>query len=379
MDVLAAHQHGFENVVATMGTALTEQQLRRLKRYTTHFVLALDSDAAGQAATLRGVQQVREALDRTWVPTPTASGLIRFEGRLEAELRILTLPPGKDPDDVIRADAKQWTRLVTDAEPVVDYFLHLMTAELDLSSAKGKAEAVRTLTPLISEVADEVERAHYVQKLARLVQVDEYTIRSQLARPTSRRSRGRRPPPSQQQDVLSQITAREEGRPRPADHCLAQLLLQPDLLAVLDARASAVQIEPLEAEDFVDVLDQEVFAALLQAQLAEESLQEEAARSKLAPAVQQRLEQLLGYGATLPPLDTRQAADDLINVVLRLRLERRRRRVAELQYLLEQAQAEGDGRSMEDYARLVVQHTGEVRRLQKAFNARTWEGRRQAS
>ncbi|HUW14203.1 MAG TPA: DNA primase [Anaerolineae bacterium] len=378
MDVLAAHQHDIKNVVATMGTALTEQQLKRLKRYTTHFVLALDSDTAGQAATLRGVQQVREALDRTWVPTPTASGLIRFEGRLDAELRIMTLPPGKDPDDVIRADLEQWAQLVANAEPVVDYFLHLVTAELDLSTAKGKAEGVRRLAPLISEVADEVERVHYVQKLARLVQVDEHTIRAQLSRPTRQRSTRRTVPSGEQQGASPQVTARQEGRPRPQDHCLAQLLLQPELLAVLDAKASAVQIEPLEAEDFGDVLDREVFAAVLEAQLSEQSLQEEATRSTLAPPLQERLERLLNYGATLPALDTKQAADDLINVVLRLRLERLRRRVGELQYLLEQAQAEGDGR-VGEYANLVVQHTGEIGRLQQAFNARTWEGRRQAS
>ena len=379
MDVLAAHQHNIGNVVATMGTALTEQQLKRLKRYTTHFVLALDSDTAGQAATLRGVQQAREALDRTWVPTPTASGLIRFEGRLEADLRIMTLPPGQDPDDVIRADPKRWAQLVATAEPVVDYFLHLVTAELDLSTAKGKAEAVRRMTPLVSEVADEVERVHYVQKLARLVKVDEHTIRGQLSRPTRRRSAQRTPPSPEQQRALPQATAREEGRSRPQDHCLAQLLRQPELLAVLDAKAGAVQIEPLDMEDFSDALDQEVFAALLEAQLSEQSLQEEAARSTLAPPLQERLEQLLSYGAMLPALETKQAADDLINVILRLRMERLRRRVAELQYLLEQAQEEGDGRAVEDYGKLVVQHTGQIGRLQQAFNARTWQGTRKAS
>jgi len=379
MDVLAAHQHNIQNVVATMGTALTEQQLKRLKRYTKHFVLALDSDTAGQAATLRGVQQAREALDRTWVPTPTASGLIRFEGRLDAELRIMTLPPGQDPDEVIRADPEQWAGLVANAEPVVDYFLHLVTAELDLSTAKGKAEAVRRLAPLISEVANEVERVHYVQRLARLVQVDEHTIRAQLSRPTRRQSARRTRPSPDPRGVLSQVTAREEARPRPQDHCLAQLLLQPELLAVLDARASAVQIEPLDTQDFSDVLDQEVFAALLEAQLSEQSLQEEAARGTLSLPLQEHLERLLSYGAMLPALDTKQAADDLINVVLRLRMERLARRVAELQYLLEQAQAEGDGRAVGDYAKLVVQHTGEIGRLQQAFNARTWQGKRKTS
>ena len=82
MDVLACHQAGEENVVASMGTALTETQIKQLRRYTSTIVLALDADAAGQAATLRGISQAREALDREWVPVLTPTGLVRHEARL---------------------------------------------------------------------------------------------------------------------------------------------------------------------------------------------------------------------------------------------------------------------------------------------------------
>ena len=66
MDVLACHQFGETNVVASMGTVPTEPQLKLLKRYTDTFILALDADTAGQAATLRGIEQARESLDREW-------------------------------------------------------------------------------------------------------------------------------------------------------------------------------------------------------------------------------------------------------------------------------------------------------------------------
>lgn len=376
MDVLAAHQHGISNVVATMGTALTEQQLKRLKRYTTKFVLALDADTAGRAATLRGVQQAREALDRTWVPTPTASGLIRFEGRLDAQLRIMTLPPGQDPDEVICASLDRWTQLVADAQPVVDYFLHLVTADTDLSTGKGKAEAVRRLAPLIREIADDIERAHYVQKLARLVQVDEQIVHSQVLQPT--RGRRRRKPSPPFEEEMQQASAEERRRPEPQAHCLAQLLLRPELLPVLDAKSNALQIVPLDTEDFTHVVDQAVFAALLEAQLSEQSWQEPVFKEQLELPLQERWEQLLDYGATLPSLPPEQAADDLINVVLRLRLTRLRRRLAELQYLLEQAQEEGDGRAVDDYAKTVLEHTNEMGRLQQMLNARTWSGKRKA-
>jgi DNA primase len=378
MDVLAAHQHGIANVVATMGTALTEQQLKRLKRYTTRFVLALDSDTAGQAATLRGVQQARAALDRTWVPTPTASGLIRFEGRLNADLRILTLPPGQDPDEVIRDAPELWARLVAEAQPVVDYFLNLVTAELDLGTAKGKGEAVRRLVPLIREIADGVERAHYVQKLARLVQVDEQIIHGQVLRPAPRRGRERAS--SEAATEPAEAIATAGHRPEPQSHCLAQILLRPDLLPALDARSRSLQMAPLDTEDFTSASDRAIFAALLEAEPSGQQLSaEQFVGDQLPPPLQERLRQLLDYGATLPSLSREQAADDLISVVLRLRLARLRRRMAELQYLLEQAQEGGDRGAVRDYGEMVVQHTAEIGRHHQMLNSLTWSGKRKSN
>jgi DNA primase len=180
MDVLIAHQHGMNNVVAQMGTALTEAQLKLLKRYTEHFVLALDSDSAGDQATLRGLDMARQVMDREVVPVPTARGLIRFEDRLTADIRIVSLPPGRDPDEVIRESPSRWAQLVADAKPVMDYYFQALTADLDLSTARGKAEAARALGPLVAEIGDPVQRAHYLQQLARIVQVDERLLWQQI-------------------------------------------------------------------------------------------------------------------------------------------------------------------------------------------------------
>ena len=84
MDVMQAWQHGFRNVVAQMGTSLTETQLRLLQRLTKRFVLALDPDAAGAKATLRSLQLARETLDRDMEVTFDARGLVQLEGRLKA-------------------------------------------------------------------------------------------------------------------------------------------------------------------------------------------------------------------------------------------------------------------------------------------------------
>ena len=104
MDVMAAHQAGFENVISPMGTALTEAQLRLLKRFSKRIVLALDPDSAGNAATLRGLELAREALDREGEAVFDARGLVRYESRLQADVRVASLPDGKDPDEVVLRD-----------------------------------------------------------------------------------------------------------------------------------------------------------------------------------------------------------------------------------------------------------------------------------
>ena len=176
MDVMALHQAGFSNAVSPMGTALTEDQLRLLKRSTRRMVLALDADAAGDQATLRGLNLARQALDRQDDPVFDARGLLRFEGRLNAEIRVVSLPPGKDPDDIVRDDPAAWQGLVQTAKPVVEYVLDVLMATRPTSDPKVKAEVAQQMRPLIEDVADPVERDAYLQLLARRLQVDERAL-----------------------------------------------------------------------------------------------------------------------------------------------------------------------------------------------------------
>ena len=180
MDVITAHQRGFANTVAAMGTAITPQQLKRLQRYTNNFIFALDADAAGASATLRGVHTVRETLANPSVPVPTARGRIRFEPRLGAAVRIAAMPPGQDPDDVLRNNPDAWRALLESATPLLDYSFSQAVAEADLSTAQGKALVVRQLLPTLSEIDDAVERRHYVGRLSTLAGVTEREIDREL-------------------------------------------------------------------------------------------------------------------------------------------------------------------------------------------------------
>lgn len=190
VDVLTAHQYGFRNVVAPLGTALTGGHVGLLKKLSRNIYLALDADAAGQKATLRGLTTITDNMDAHAVPVPTPQGYIRWERELEGNVRIIAMPAGQDPDEVIKADPEQWKALVAAARPVMDFYLTALTTDLDLRGAKGKTEAVARLAPLIAQIASPVEQAHYVQQLARLLDTEEQTVRTAIAQ-EARRSKTR--------------------------------------------------------------------------------------------------------------------------------------------------------------------------------------------
>jgi DNA primase len=188
MDVIAAHQHGFKNVVASMGTALTERQVRILKRAAPEVVLALDADAAGAEAAIRGHEVVRESVDDGESAAPVISwrGLVGYQSSVSIDLKVAVLPEGKDPDDVIRGDPEAWRGLVEKAEPVLDYRLEAATARHDLSAPKGRSELVQEFLPLVRAVTDPVIRAHYLQRLAARARISERELGTMLMRTRTR-------------------------------------------------------------------------------------------------------------------------------------------------------------------------------------------------
>jgi len=161
MDVITAHQNSFNNVVASMGTSVTEKQVSILKRLTKNIALALDADTAGEEATLRGVG---------------------YENILDAEVKVIILPRDKDPDDVIKQDTKTWQTLMEEALPVIDYTFNMVSSKLDLSTAKDKSIAVDKLLPIIAEIKNDTRRDHYSRKLAELIGVSYHNIEAALSR-----------------------------------------------------------------------------------------------------------------------------------------------------------------------------------------------------
>ncbi len=393
MDVLACHQAGEDNVVASMGTALTEPQIKQLRRYTSTIVLALDADAAGQAATLRGLSQARDALDREWVPVVTATGLVRHEARLAVDLRVMTLPEGKDPDDVVRADVNLWRELVNSAQPVVDYYFELARSELDLTTAQGKSEAVERLAPLIFEVSDEVKRAHYTQQLARLIQTDERTLERLLLKQRRSAQPAPRPRPAEpalavwedaaeaeypeplngwtQRPAAPRAAAQRSRQSSPTTHCLSLLVLHPEMLPDLQAELVALGAGPLDEEDFNQADERAVCAALVTGEF------DDARWSGAGRAEDALLAELQASAQRLPSLSRDQMLEDMLRAVLRLRISNLKSRAKTLPALTRSAREEGQIDDVRSYQQIQQTLSEHLRLLEQLLNQRTNAGRRQ--
>ncbi len=184
MDVIACHQAGIRNVVASMGTSITEKQMAILQRYTQRICLMLDGDAAGSAATLRGIGVVASASGQEAVATLDWRGLVSFQYQSKADIRVVVLPPGEDPDSLVRSDPDGLRALLDRAKPVADHLFAAVEADMDAANPQSRSQAVETLAPTVAGIVDPVVRAHYVSRLARLGQVEERTVLALLSRGT---------------------------------------------------------------------------------------------------------------------------------------------------------------------------------------------------
>jgi DNA primase len=203
MDVIMAHQCGVTNAIASMGTAITETQVNILKKLSRNLILSLDADAAGEEAMLRTVG---------------------YENILNAEMLVIILPEGKDPDEVIKEDMEKWQELVKQAMPLIDFMFEKTVIKLDLTTARDKSNAVDRLLPVVAAINDPIRQAHYLQKLATLVKVDMNTIKASLSRlkPAPVRRKAAAKPTAAGTLRPLESSSREE-------YCLSLLLQNPEL------------------------------------------------------------------------------------------------------------------------------------------------------
>jgi DNA primase len=272
LDVIGPYQAGFKNCVSPMGTALTEDQFRLIKRYSRKIILALDPDAAGQRATLRGLQIARESLEREGEVRFDARGLMQIEGRLKADIRVTALPDGLDPDEIALDDPNRWAQLIKDAKPVVIHVMETLALREDFDDPKAKEEIANQVLPLIEDIRGSVEREAYRQQLARLLKVDERALVRGFAGRVSRRrasSRGQsarypggEPSAPSSQGSISSHRHLEEA-------CIQALLTDPTLLHFVDRLFRQFELACVHPEDFSHTDQRELFV-LVQRSLDQE-------------------------------------------------------------------------------------------------------------
>lgn len=362
LDVIALHQAGYENVVSPMGTALTEDQLRLLKRYTRRLVLALDPDVAGQKAVLRGLDAARSAMDKEGELAFDARGLLRNESRLQADLRVAAMPDDLDPDEIVARDREEWKRIIANAKPIVTHVMETLSAGQNLNDPKVKDQIAAQVLPLIEDLASPLERDTYRQALARMLRVNESALMGAQPKGPVVRRRPRGAESSQR--VESTGAAAVSPRKNVEHHCLGILLRKPDLLYRLDRRLEEFGLSSLAVEDFEYTDHQLLFDALRLAMSQDEKDQRNFVFSQIPEALTALANELLAQTERMESLDDR-LLDDLLGRFLDLRRNHAMTNVSQLRFMQEDEQQSG-GENLKAYQEQTIQFTRLLRGLDQA-------------
>ena len=371
LDVIALHQAGFENVVSPMGTALTEDQMRLLKRFTRRIVLALDPDAAGQKAVLRGLDAARASMDREQELRFDARGLLRHEARLQADLRVAGMPDGLDPDEIVQRNPAEWAGLIEQAKPIVEHVLDTLLADKNVNDPKVKAEIAAQMLPLIEDLPNPVERDSYRQLLARRLKVDERSLTGAKAAVSPVRRRRPQADADQQHKPAAAAATFSPFR-KVESACLALLLRRPDLLPHLDRRLQESSLGALTQADF-EYTDHQMILRLVQQSLEQDEKDqahyvEDHLDESLRETHVNLLAQAVPKGAAVSLSRNRddRLLDELTRQVLQVRQHSLSESVNQLRFMLEEAQQSGDTRTTASQEQLMLQYGRMLNRLDEA-------------
>lgn len=362
LDVIALHQAGYENVVSPMGTALTEDQLRLLKKFTRRIVLALDPDTAGQKAILRGLDAARAAMDREGEFGFDARAMLRNEARLQADLRVASIPDGLDPDEIVARDRDEWARLIENAKPIVTHVMETLAAGQNVNDPKVKNQIAAQVTPLIEDLPNPLERDTYRQQLARMLRVDESALNAtQVQGPRVRRERQI---PQKQVVSAEKVTVTVSSSKMVESYVIGVLYRRPELLYRLDRWLQQYGLVALAEQDFEYTDHQMMF------HLIRESVEQDKAEHHdfVVDAVPESLHglsrDLAAQTEKLERMDEK-LLEEMVRGVIKLRRVAAGENLNQLRYLQEEAHQAGDLRAS-SYQDLVLQNTKLLRDLDQA-------------
>ncbi|HEX5733134.1 MAG TPA: DNA primase [Blastocatellia bacterium] len=227
LDCIIPFQEGVHNVVASLGTALTDSQVRLLRRYMDQpqIVVNFDPDSAGQAATMRSIEML------------LAEGF---------KVNILHMPTDEDPDEYVRAHGgESFLKLLKTTQPYIEYIIDTVTADSDISRPSGKVEAINSILPHLARMRDKVARADYAEQIANRLRVDSRVIRDELRRVATNRQQSLDP---------KRVRAAQEIT-------VAETQLLELMLASVDVRRAIAS--NLKEEDYGDLATASIFSAIV--------------------------------------------------------------------------------------------------------------------
>ena len=371
LDVIAPYQAGYTNLVSPMGTALNETQLNQIKRLTRRIILALDADAAGEKATLRGLQVARDTLGRETEMIFDARGLLRSEARLKADIRVTTLPDGMDPDEVVLRDPRELQILIDNAKPIVIHVMETLAAGQNLDDPKNKINISQQVMPLIQDLPSAIERDTYIQQLARLLRVDERTLLSdqQVGRG------GRTKKPIRRKPQLEADLTEAPHRTQSSDisellfkleqHCLSIVLREPELIYKITRALKQAGLPGLTVEDFTHTGHQEIFKVAIHA-IDQDSIEPANFALENVPfSLLEQTDHILTHSKDFN-LKQDHVIEDLLRSILRLREYNLRDNNNQLRFLLEDAEQDSPDR-IPEYRQVIQQNSLVLFNIQKAL------------
>jgi DNA primase len=389
LDAIQAHQAGYSNVVAQMGTALTDTQIKLVApRWAKKIILALDSDAAGQSATMRSLEVARQTLQAD------------YSGHLDVDIRIITVPDAKDPDDLIKEHPEDWGGLVENALPLADYVIAMETAGVTGRSSLQEREAIaRRLLPLLNASENNLYNKDNLQKLAVRLRIPERDLLSwaseqdvikalkppRAAEPPPQTPPGFDDPFGDLPPFFDPLDGYEEPLPLLPPSapvlrdsllerdCLRLLLQQPDLIYIVnrklrelangDEMLLAGALNDLNLDDFSRT-EYQMLASVFGAALEQDELEpldyvrhhlDEVLLAELEGILTSDLEMLrphLRYGLSVDLLTVVQQIErsvapvdpavQIVQIAFKLRLQRLKRTIDEIKFLQMENEMDGD-------------------------------------
>lgn len=331
LDAVAAHAGGFPNVVATLGTALTPAHVRLLAKMTKNVVLALDADAAGDAAALRGWEVVRDALQSRNIPITLRGRVIGSSRTSDMVVKIARLPRGEDPDTLVRKAPDQWRKLIEQARTIVDHFFEVVPESVDLRTPEGRTRALAELAPVVADIGNPIEQAHYESRLTQLVGLGENEVHIQVLHSARRGGRKR----DAEMPVAVSNVSQEEL-------ILGLLLRYPRLME---------QMSETFAEEIEGSQNRELYAAMRE--VGPETLNAETLMEKVDETLKLQAEKISKVAATQPELLSNEQPVELRRRLDTIRQKRLRELFQDHAMLLKEAMDMGDKAGVEALLQVV--------------------------